>query len=126
MTAGSVMRPTPDPVPGEMAVGSVIDLFQIGRRLRSLPVEVDGRIRGVIGQQEIERIPPERHGATTAEEAMTGIGPGDVVIAEAPLAELFDGPGAASGRLVVVREGRTVGIIEGEDLAEVFADPGLS
>lgn len=124
MTAGSVMRPTPDPVPGEMPVGTVVDLFQIGRRLRSLPVEVDGRIRGVIGQQEVERIPPERHGATTAEDAMTRIGPGDIAAAEAPLAELFDGPGGSSGRLIVVREGRTVGIIEGEDLGDIFADPG--
>jgi hypothetical protein len=55
---------------------------------------------------------------------MTRIGPGDVVDEDAELADLFAGRGASSGRLVVVRDGRTVGIVEGEDLAEFFGDPG--
>ena len=51
LVAGDVMRITPDPVPGAMFVTNVVDLYQIGARLRSLPVEVDGRIRGVLGSR---------------------------------------------------------------------------
>jgi CBS domain-containing protein len=110
------MRETPDPVPSDMFVTDVVDLYQIGARLRSLPVEVDGRIRGVLGEPEIERLSPARRVSSRASAVMTKIGPGDVIDARTPLDTLMQHSGGRSGRLVVVSDGRVVGMIEGADL----------
>jgi Zn-dependent protease len=116
LVAGDVMRETPDPVPGGMFVAEVVDLYQIGSRLRSLPVEVDGRIRGVLGEPEIERLSPARRVSSRASAAMSKIGPGDVIDARMPLDRLMQRPSGRTGRLVVVGDGRVVGMIEGADL----------
>ncbi|MCL1693652.1 MAG: site-2 protease family protein [Actinomycetia bacterium] len=119
LVAGDVMRRTPDPVPGEMLVGTVVDLFQIGARLRSLPVEVDGRIRGVLGESELERLSPARRVSIRASAAMAKIGPGDVVDIRMPLEAMATRPAGKTGRFVVVENGHAVGIIEGADLQSV-------
>jgi Zn-dependent protease len=119
LVAGDIMRKTPDPVPGEMLVGTVIDLFQIGVRLRSLPVEVDGRIRGVLGEAELDRLSPARRVSMRASAAMAKIGPGDVIDVRMPLDAMATRPTGKTGRFVVVNEGRVVGIIEGADLESV-------
>jgi len=122
LVAGDVMRATPDPIPGDMFVGRVIDLYQIGARLRSLPVEVDGRIRGVLGEAEIDHLSPARRVSSRASTVMAKIGPADVVDARMPLDAMVHRPAGKTGRLVVVRDGRVVGIIEGADLGRVMED----
>lgn len=117
LVAGDVMRSTPDPVPGEMFVTTVVDLYLIGARLRSLPVEVDGRIRGVLGEPEIERLSPARRMASRASDTMTRIGPADVIDVRTPVDVMMRRPAGKTGRLVVVSSGRAVGIIEAADLA---------
>lgn len=119
LVAGDVMRKTPDPVPGEMLVGTVVDLFQIGARLRSLPVEVDGRIRGVLGESELEHLSPARRVSSRASATMAKIGPGDVIDIRMPLEAMATRPAGKTGRFVVVENGRAVGIIEGADLESV-------
>jgi len=122
LVAGDVMRQTPDPVPGDMPVARVVELFQIGDRLRSLPVEVDGRIRGVLGEREIAKLSPARRAMSHAAQAMTQIGPGDVIDIATPLDSMMNRPPGRSGRLVVVERGRVVGMIEGADLGSIVAD----
>ena len=119
LVAGDVMRKTPDPVPGDMLVGTVVDLFQIGSRLRSLPVEVDGRIRGVLGESELDQLSPARRVSIRASAAMAKIGPRDVVDVRMPLDAMATRPAGKTGRFVIVDQGRTVGIIEGADLESV-------
>jgi predicted transcriptional regulator len=119
LVAGDVMRKTPDPVPGEMLVGTVVDLYQIGFRLRSLPVVVDGRIRGVLGEPELEQLSPARRISIRASAAMAKIGPRDVVDIRMPLDAMATRPSGKTGRFVVVEQGRAVGIIEGADLDSV-------
>jgi Zn-dependent protease len=122
LVAGDVMRSTPDPVPGEMFITNVVDLYQIGARLRSLPVEVDGRIRGVLGEPEIERLSPARRMSSRASGAMAKIGPADVIDVRMPVDVLMRQPAGKTGRLVVVSDGRAVGIIEAADLGRAMED----
>ena len=119
LVVGDAMRKTPDPVPGDMLVGTVVDLFQIGARLRSLPVEVDGRIRGVLGESELEQLSPARRVSIHASAAMAKIGPADVIDIRMPLDVLTARKPGKTGRFVVVENGRVVGIIEGADLDSV-------
>lgn len=122
LVAGDVMRSTPDPVPGEMFVADVVDLYQIGARLRSLPVEVDGQIRGVLGEPEIERLSPARRMSSRASSVMAGIGPTDVVDVRTPVDVVMGRPAGKTGRLVVVSSEHAVGIIEAADLARAVED----
>jgi Zn-dependent protease len=114
-TARDVMRSTPDAVPGSMRVAEVTALYQIGPSLRTLPVEVGGRVTGIIGQAEIDELAPGRRELGRAASVMTPIGPGDIVDANTPVDALIAGV-AGGPRLVVVDDGVVVGVIEVADL----------
>jgi len=88
--------------------------------LRSLPVEMTGRVVGVIGQEEIDSISSSRWPSIRVRALMSGIGPADVVEADEPFESLLLRPAGASGRAVVVRDGIVVGIIDGQALGSVL------
>lgn len=114
-TARDVMRPTPDAVPGPMRVAEVTSLFQVGPTMRTLPVEVEGRVTGIIGQAEIDDLAPGRRELGRASFVMTPIGPDDIVDADTPADALIARIGSEP-RLVVVDNGVVVGVIEAADL----------
>ncbi|HSJ71474.1 MAG TPA: M50 family metallopeptidase [Acidimicrobiia bacterium] len=116
------MRETPNAVPGRTTVASMLDLHALGPRLRSLPVEIDGRVVGVIGQDEIDAVAPSRWPSVRVRSVMTDIGPDDVVEADAPLEALLVRPAGRTRRVVVTTDDVVVGIIEGSDLAKVLPD----
>ena len=118
-TAGDVMRPSPDAVPGPMRIGEVTALFQSGPVLRALPVAVDGRVMGTIGQREVEGLAPGRRELGRAASVMTPIGPDDLVGVEAPIDEIVARM-PASERLIVVDEGVAIGVIEPIDLEQAL------
>lgn len=114
-TARDVMRQTPEAVPGAMRVAEMAALFQIGPTLRTFPVDVDGRITGVIGQAEIDDLAPARRELGRVAYVMTPIGPKDVVDADTPV-DILITRAAGEPRLVVVDNGVAVGVIETADL----------
>lgn len=116
MTALDVMRPTPDAVSGDSTISNALDLFEVTSRLGALPVEMLGRVVGVIGRDEVDSISPSRWPSMRVSAVMTRIGPGDVVEADAPLDSLVLRLSGVDGRVVVVQEGIVVGIIESSDL----------
>lgn len=121
-TVGDAMRQTPEAVPGNMIINTMIDLYAIGGRIRSMPVELDGRVVGVIGQDEIEDVAPARWASARVRTLMTAIGPDDVVDVRTPLDELMIRPAGPTGRVVAVDQGVVVGIIEGADLGPLLPD----
>ena len=121
MTVRDVMRETHEAVSANLTISGLVDLYGIGPRLRSLPVEMDGRVVGVIGQDEIDGLAPGRWVSTRVRSAMTAIGPADVVSIDTPLETLLLVPAGASRRVIVTQDGVAVGIIEGADLAGVLA-----
>ncbi len=120
MLVADVMRTTPDAIDANSTITRVLDLFAIGPRLRSLPVELSGRVVGVIGQDEIDAVSPSRWPSIRVRAVMTKIGPADVVEADEPLESLLLQPAGLSGRAVVVRDGVVIGIIDGPALASVL------
>lgn len=115
-TARTVMRPVETAVPGWMDISTMVDLYSLGPDLRSQPVEVDGRVVGVIGQDELDATAPARWVSTAVKRLMTRIGPSDIVDADEPLENLLIRPAGGAGRIVVVDDGTVVGIIEPRDL----------
>ena len=121
LSVADVMRRTIDAVDGNSTISDVLALYAIGPRLRAQPVEMEGRVVGVIGQDEIDSVAPSRWPSTRARSLMTRIGPNDVVEADAPLESLLLRPAGVSGRAVVVEDGAVVGIIDGQALAQVLS-----
>ena len=120
LTVRDAMRATPDAISGNATVSTILDLYTMGPRLKSLPVEIDGRVVGVIGQDEIDAVAPSRWPSIRARSVMAEIGPADVVDAAEPLDTLMMRPAGPSRRVVVVDGGVTIGIIEGADLERVL------
>ena len=103
-----------------MLVVDVVDLHGFGPRLPSLPVEVDGRVRGIVGDREIGSLSDGQRSTRTAAEVMTLIGPADVVAAETPLETFFAREGGATRRALVVAEGRVVGVVTAREVAHLL------
>lgn len=120
LVARDAMREVPEAVPGSMVVAQVLDWYSMGPRLRSLPVAVDGRVVGVVGQEEIESVAPSRWPSTPVRKVMTPIGPADCVDVDEPLESLLLRPAGSSRRAVVLESGVVVGVIEGSDLGRVL------
>lgn len=120
-TTGDIMRRVVDAVPAELTVARLVELYQMGPKLRDQVVEMDGRVRGVIGQVEVEAVASTDRGTTTVGSAMTRITADDVVEASAPIEELLARPAGRSRRVVVVADGRVVGLVTPRELAGALA-----
>lgn len=120
MSVRDAMRPTPEAVSGNSSVSTVVELYLVGPRLRTMPVELDGRIVGIIGQEEIDTVAPARWPQMRVRALMTPIGPADTIDAEEPLDTLLVRPAGPARRVVVVDDGTVVGVLDGSDLARVM------
>ncbi len=120
-TTGDIMRRVADAVPADLTVARLVELYQMGPKLRDQVVELDGRVRGVIGQAEVDAVATTQRETTTVSAAMTRITADDVVEASAPVEELLSRPAGRSRRVVVVAEGRVVGLVTPRELAGALA-----
>lgn len=120
-TASDIMRVVSEAVPGAMPVKTMVDLYVAGPDLRTYPVDVGGRIVGVIGQAELDAVAPSRWHSLSVKRIMTSIGPDDIVGIDEPLENLLLRPAGRAGRVVVVNDGRVVGVIDALDLGHAIA-----
>lgn len=123
MAVADMMRETAEAVDANSTISDLLDSYVVGPRLRPLPVQMSGRVVGIIGQEEIDSISPSRWPSLRVRALMTRIGPADVVEADAPLESLLLRPAGASGGAVVVKDGIVVGMIDGVALASVLGRP---
>jgi len=119
ITVGDVMVRSEDAVGGDVTISNFLDQLPSGSRVRSVPVQMSGRVVGVIGSEEVDSIAPSRWPSMRVRSLMTRIGPADVIEADAPLEDLFLRPGGPGHRVVVVRDGTVVGIIDERALGSV-------
>ena len=124
LVVGDVMRDLTEVVPGSMTVAGAIEQFQHGPRLRTMPVEVRGRVRGILGESEIEDLSAARRAAVRAASAMTTLGPKTVVERSMPLDVYLARHPDKRDRSVVADEGRVVGIVDGEELKHLLEAAG--
>jgi Zn-dependent protease len=120
LTVGDVMRSVDVAVSGDLTIEELLEQHGFGSRIRVYPVEVDGRVRGVIGNRELALVEPTMYRFTLVAAAMAPIGPNDVVSTTVRLEELLVRAAGDSGRAVVVADGRVVGLVTPEELTGVF------
>ncbi len=121
LTIADVMRPVTETVPGDATVAAVVALHQVGPALQPVPVVVDGRVHGVIGDREIAPVDDAARAATLVAELMTPIGPRDVVAADEALDAFVSRPDGPSPCTLVVAGGRVVGIVTGRELGRAIS-----
>lgn len=122
MTIADAMRRTELAIEGTSTVAAALELHGWGDRLRAMPVVVDGRVRGVFGNREIAAVAEADRVTVTVAAAMTEIGPGDIVDANEPLRSALARESGRAGILVVVENGRAVGILTADELTTLFRD----
>lgn len=116
-----VMRPVTESVSGSKTVTEAADLHQVGPRLRTLVVEVAGRVVGTLGQREVDGVEAELRDYTQVGAAMTRIGPADVVAVDERLMKALQREDRTNRHMVVVADGRVVGLIGPKEIGEVLA-----
>ena len=122
LTVGDVMRRTEMAIDGDSTVAAALELHGWGDKLRAMPVDVDGRVTGIFGTREVTKVDAEKRSSVLVRDAMTPIGPADVVATDAGLRRALTPAEGSSGVLVIVDRGEVVGLLTAEELSAVFAD----
>jgi Zn-dependent protease len=122
LTVADVMRRTDMSVDGDATVANALELHGWGDKLRAMPVAVEGRITGVFGTREVVAIEKRKRGSVLVRDAMTLIGPEDVIESNVRLRRALTREASRSGVLVVVEHDEVVGLLTGEEMAGIFGD----
>jgi Zn-dependent protease len=122
LTVGDVMRRTDLAIDGEATVAAALELHGWGDKLRAMPVAVAGRVVGILGTGEVTKVDATQRNGTLVRDAMTVIGPADVVASDVGLRRALVPDAAAAGVLVVIEDGEVVGLLTAEEMRAIFAD----
>jgi CBS domain-containing protein len=114
--------------PGDITLEAMADDYFLGGRHSKYPVVLDGRVVGLLDMVELKRVPRDRWSAIRVADVMQG-DVGDLLVGaeqsvDAVLGRLGgDGPGA----LLVVANGRLVGVITKSDVVRALqeSDPSV-
>lgn len=120
LTVGDVMRRAELAVDGDSTVAAAVDLHGWGEKLRTMPVDVDGRVTGIFGTREIAAVGKEERETALVRDVMTIIGANDVIPVDSGLRAALVRDAGDAGILVVVDQGEVVGLLTGEELASLF------
>lgn len=117
VTAGQIMTPTPIAVDGDLTLQDLFDEFFMQHNYSCFPVVEGGRVRGLISLRELREVDRERWGAVRTSDVMRRLEPEDAVSSETDVEALLPRLVGEGRRVVVVRDGRLVGIISSSDVA---------
>ncbi len=124
LTVADVMRRTDMSIDGDATVAAALELHGWGERLRVMPVAVGGRVLGVFGSKEVSRVAAADRSTMLVRDAMTLIGPADVVDAGVGLRHALGREAGTAGVVVVVTGDEVVGLLTGEEMSGIFGDLG--
>lgn len=117
VTAQEVMTPEPESVDPRMSVQELVDEHFLRRRYQSFPVTEGGRVEGLITLEQVKKVPRERWSDTAVRDVMAPEGQQIVVAPEEPLTEvLAKMRSSGTGRVLVTRGDRLLGIVSGSDV----------
>lgn len=117
VTAGTIMSEDPETVPPELTIRDLVDEHLLRSRYQSFPVVEAGWVRGLVTLDQVKAHPRERWGETRVSEIMT---PADAGLVVSPSEEMVEVLGrmrdTGTRRVLVVRDGRLVGIVSSSDV----------
>jgi Zn-dependent protease/predicted transcriptional regulator len=126
VTAAQVMTRAPVAVDGDLTLQEVFDEHFMAQNVPSYPVVIAGRVRGLITLKQMGEIPRSRWTGVKVSDIMHVLRPEDAVSTDAPAEELLGRFQAGGQRVVVVEEGKLVGIVSAGDITRWLQRQSLS
>ena len=112
-TAGQIMSPPPPTIPAELPIAVALEHHLAGHDGEAFPVMDEGRVVGFISPRMAAAVPLDR----TVRDAMVGTDAAMAASPEEPMGSLIERIGGGPVQTVlVVKDGRLVGVIEPEDM----------
>lgn len=112
-TAGQVMSPPPPTLPAELPVAEALERHLAGHDGEAFPVIDQGRVVGFISPRMARSVPLDR----MVREAMVGTETAAMAQPEEPMGSLIQRVGGGPVQtILVMKDGRLVGVIEPEDM----------
>jgi len=116
VVAAQVMTRTPLAVDGDLTLQEVFDRHFMVNNVSAFPVVQEGRVRGLVSLKHLGDVPRNRWDEVHVSEAMQVLRPEDAVAADTPAKEVLAKLGDTGQRVVVVDEGRLVGVVTAGDI----------
>jgi len=124
-----VMASTVVSIPPDRTLAEVVDETLWRHHVSSFPVVAGGRVLGVLGLQQLRRVPRERWAETAVRDVMLPMGPALVVAPGDRLADALEKlTQNGLGRAAVIEDGTLAGYLSLRDVFHVLAisDPGVA
>ena len=121
LTIDTIMTPHPEYVDGELSVEALVNEHMLGRQHSRYPVIDNGAIIGVVALSDVKKIPrpdwPYRRVAEITDKDLGNLSVDAATPVQSTLARLA---ADKSGALLVVRDGRLVGIVTRSDVIDTL------
>jgi Zn-dependent protease/CBS domain-containing protein len=116
-TVGQVMSPPPPTLPSELPISVALERHLLGHDGEAFPVIDGGRVVGFISPRMARSVPLDR----TVGEAMVGTETAAMAAPEEPVSSLIRRiEGERIQTILVMKDGRLIGVIEPEDMNRFF------
>lgn len=127
VTVRSAMSPSPTLVPGEIALEQLAHDYMLGGQHSRYPVLLGGQVIGLISLSRVKEVPREQWTSLTVTDVADRSLAGLVIDADAPLESAVPRlAGDTPGALLVLSEGRLVGILTRADVVRLLNRPAQS
>ncbi|MDH3260324.1 MAG: site-2 protease family protein [Acidimicrobiia bacterium] len=116
VVAAQVMTRTPIAVDGDLTLQRVFDDHFMANNVSEFPVLQEGRVRGMISLEQLGDVPRNKWNEVRVSDAMQVLQPEDAVGAGTPAEEILTKLSGTGQRVVVVEDGRLVGVVTASDI----------
>jgi Zn-dependent protease len=112
-TAGQVMSPPPPTIPAELPISVALERHLDGHDGEAFPVMEEGRVVGFVSPRMARSVPLDK----IVRDAMVGMETAAVAAPEEPMGSLIERIGGGRVQtILVMKDGRLIGVIEPEDM----------
>jgi len=116
VVAAQLMTHTPIAVEADLTLQQVFDDHFMAKNVSAFPVLQEGRVRGLIALKQLGDVSRSRWEEVRVSDVMQELQPEDAVRADTPAEELLIKLSGSGQRVVVVEDGRLVGIVSPSDI----------
>jgi Zn-dependent protease/CBS domain-containing protein len=124
--AAQVMTRTPLAVDGSLTLQRLFDDHFMARNVSAFPVLREGRVRGLISLKQLGEVPRNTWNDVLVSDVMQVLQPEDAVGADTPAEDLLTKLSGTGQRVVVVEDGKLVGIVSPSDITRWMQRQSLS
>ena len=126
VVAAQLMTRTPLAVDGNLTLQQVFDGHFMVNNVSTFPVLQEGRVRGLISLKQLGEVPRNRWDEVRVSDTMQVLRPEDAVGGDTPAEEVLAKLSGTGQRVIVVEDGRLVGVVTASDITRWMQRQSLS